>query len=196
MPLCPGGKARGWWRSGWLLILALSACATPPLSAPTTSSVLTAPLEFTASGRFALRHEQGSAAGRFTWQRGPSGTSVLLSDPLGRGLAELTLGADGATLTTADQRRAHAVDADALALQMLGYPLPVNGLSAWIAATPAHPATARALRYDQMGRLQSFAEDGWRITYDYPDDNARQPRRLTAAWGEGVEVKLIIEDTP
>lgn len=176
--------------------LALGACAELPLSpghTPSAAAQAAQPgQDFTASGRFALRHENGSAAGRFSWQRQGERDSILLSDPLGRGIAEIVRDPDSTRLTTADRRSLNATDADSLVHDALGYPLPVAGLSAWLTGRPAHPATAKTLERDAQGRPLRLAEDGWLIDYRYGD--ATLPSRLTARWGEQIELRLIIED--
>ena len=178
------------------LPLLLGACAEVPSlpgHAPSATQQAVQPGQhFTASGRFALRHEDGSAAGRFSWQRQGESDSILLSDPLGRGIAEIVRTADGTRLTTADQRSLSAADADTLVHDALGYPLPVAGLSSWLIGQPAHPARAKTLERNPQGRPLRLAEDGWLIDYRYEDSPL--PSRLTARWGEQIELRLIIED--
>jgi outer membrane lipoprotein LolB len=178
------------------LSLPLAACTELPLlpgHTPSTASQAAQPdQDFTASGRFALRHEDGSAAGRFSWQRQGERDSILLSDPLGRGIAEIVRDPDSTRLTTADQRSLSAADADTLVHDALGYPLPVAGLSAWLTGRPAHPERSKTLKDDAQGRPLRLSEDGWLIDYRY-EDNAL-PSRLTARWGEQIELRLIIED--
>lgn len=179
-----------------VLSLALAACAELPLLPGHTPSAVAQTAQpgqdFTASGRFALRHEDGSAAGRFSWQRQGERDSILLSDPLGRGIAEIVREPGSTRLNTADQRHLRAADADTLVHDALGYPLPVAGLSSWLTGRPAHPATAKTLERDAQGRPLRLAEDGWLIDYRY--DDAPLPSRLTARWGEQIELRLIIED--
>jgi len=186
-----------------LLPLLLAGCvALPPLAESDTSpnSALLAaqqriaPLRhYSADGRFALRHENGSAAGRFTWQRSEDADTILLSDPLGRGIAEIVRHSTETVLTTADQRQYRAADADTLVGQALGYPLPVAGLAHWLTGQAVNPATARYSDFDRQGRPQRLIEDGWLIDYRYADGSPL-PRQLTANWGELIELRLIIED--
>lgn len=186
-----------------LVPLLLAACVALPPQAepePTASTAMLAaqqrlaPLRhFSAEGRFALRHESGSAAGRFNWQRSEDNDTILLSDPLGRGIAEIVGHGDETLLTTADQRQYRAADADTLVSQALGYPLPVAGLAHWLTGQAAKPAQARYSDFDPQGRPQRLIEDGWLIDYRYADGSPL-PRQLTAHWGELIELRLIIED--
>lgn len=190
-------------RGAWLALLAampLAGCISlPPLEQPSlTRPVATAAANsrpdtpFIANGRFALRYETGNAAGRFTWLHDGGGDSILLSDPLGRGIAEIVRDADGARLTTADQRLYSAADADSLVRDTLGYPLPVAGLTHWLTGHAMHPEQAKISQIDTLGRPQRLIEAGWLIDYRYED--AVLPRQVTAHWGDLIEIRLLIED--
>ncbi len=179
------------------LILLLAGCTDLSLHSASPSATLeqhreTTAERFTASGRFALRHENGNAAGRFSWQHGDDGDTILLSDPLGRGIAEIVRQPNSTTLTTADQRQLSAADADTLVEQALGYPLPVNGLGHWLSGRAMHPDNARRSGIDTQGRPARLTENGWLIDYRYGD--GQLPRQLTAQWGDLIEIRLIIED--
>lgn len=190
-------------RSAWLALLAalpLAGCINlPPLDQPpqtrpaaTVAASSKADTPFIANGRFALRYESGNAAGRFTWLHDGDSDSILLSDPLGRGIAEIVRHADGARLTTADQRHYSAADADSLVRDTLGYPLPVAGLAHWLTGHAMHPEQAKTSQIDTLGRPQRLIEDGWLIDYRYED--AVLPHQVTAHWGDLIEIRLLIED--
>ena len=69
-------------------------------------------------------------------------------------------------------------DWDDMTARVLGVPVPVQGLAAWLrGAVARHHAEQRRAR--RAGPHQRAAQDGWEIVYAYADDAARAPARLT-----------------
>lgn len=153
--------------------------------------------DFTIEARFSLRLESPdqrgqSVSGRLTWQHLPSGDRLLLSDPLGQGVAELERDAGGARLRLASGQQRQAPDAESLLRDALGYSLPVKRLPAWLLG---RAGTGGELRRDEAGRPQWLLEDGWRIDYAYDDARADAlPARLTVQRQGELELRLRIEE--
>jgi outer membrane lipoprotein LolB len=164
--------ASAWlWLAGLLGVLA-TACATLP---PPTGGV-------SYSGRFALavdgieRHE--TASGRFALTVDRSDVTLDLSTPLGTTVARLQSGPAGARLTVPSAgglRTEQGPDPDALSLQVLGWPLPVSGISDWI---EGRPVPDRPFRMDpgDAGAAQ-LQQDGWTIHFE-PRGSDGRIRRL------------------
>lgn len=144
--------------------------------------------DFYVEGRFALRQETKSYAGKLTWDHRQGRDEVLLMSPLGQGAAEIVQDESGARLTTADHRYYQAADGGALVREVLGYELPLRHMSEWLLARTV-PGTG--VRRDAIGRVRRFTESGWEVEYGYGDEAADAlPLSMTARYGEEVELRL------
>jgi outer membrane lipoprotein LolB len=63
-------------------------------------------------------------AGRLHWRHDGDRDELLLSSPLGQGMAEIVSDASGARLTASDGNSHTAATADELLQSVLGYPCP------------------------------------------------------------------------
>jgi outer membrane lipoprotein LolB len=158
------------------LAAALAALVTACVSLPP------APSGISYTGRFALvvngddRHE--TVSGRFALTVGRSDVTLDLSTPLGTTVARVQSGPTGARLTVPSAgglRTEQGPDAEALSLQVLGWTLPVSGISDWI---EGRPAQGRPYRLDpgEAGVAQ-LEQDGWTIRFQ-PRGNDGHIRRL------------------
>ncbi len=153
--------------------------------------------DFAIDGRFSLRIESPdqrgqSVSGRLTWQHRSSGDRLLLSDPLGQGVAELESDSGGARLRLASGQQRQAPDAESLLRDTLGYSLPVRRLPAWLLGRAGRDGD---LQLDAAGRPLRLLEDGWRIDYAYDDARADAlPARLTVQRQGELELRLRIEE--
>lgn len=195
----PSAMARRWVCACCAGLL-LSGCATLPDmdAAPTIERPARASItSFSIEGRIAVRHKAQRHAATLYWQHSPAADELLLSGPLGQGLARLSRAADGARLQLADQRQFVAADWETLAQQLLGVELPLSALSRWILALPAAAASPpQHSALDDAGRLQWQQVGGWRIDYlDYESPSAQAlPTLLELRHGQtGTEVRLKID---
>lgn len=173
-------------------VVGLAGCASLPAPPPA---------ERVYEGRFAasarIDGKAESSSGRFVLRVGRDGALTLdLGSPLGNTLARLELGPDGARLrapqpdgTLTEARGANGAD---LTAQLLGYPLPVEGLAHWIDARPAPQRPAVVERAD--GRIVQIEQDGWivRVQERFEDG---QPRRLLFE-RDGVTLRLVLDAPP
>lgn len=158
--------------------LCLSACITlepgPEPAARPPAGTITG---FSLTGRLSIRQEDKSYQAGIQWQHSPGHDTILLTGPLGQGLAELESDAAGARLTTADQKTTTASNADELARAMLGFDLPLSALPSWA-----------------LGQQQTVAE--WQATVlrrESDTDNAL-PVLLEMKRGEDLTVRLKIDE--
>ncbi|MFO1362896.1 MAG: lipoprotein insertase outer membrane protein LolB [Burkholderiales bacterium] len=173
-------------RTPFLLLLAatlLAACASsapPPLRSD----------EFALVGRVAVRYGEEAASGRVAWRHTETDDDLVLSTPLGQGIAEITRREGVYTLVGANRERLTATDPERLTEQALGYALPLAGLPDWVRARPQAGVAADA-RYE--GReLVELRQHGWTIEYlAYGDD--RLPQRMRLARG-ALDIRLAIEE--
>ncbi len=173
------------------MITALAAAATLLLAACAEFGFL-APgqgLEFELAGRIAVRYRDEAASGNLAWRHRARGDELLITSPLGQGIARLAREGEIITLTTQDGREFRAADAESLTEQVLGFRLPLAGLADWVRARPA-PGPSQA-RYDAAGRLAELEQSGWRI--EYLDWSGALPSRLRLTY-PGLELRLAISE--
>ncbi len=171
----------------------MTACAIAP-SSQTGDLPARATLDaFSLEGRFSLRNEDKSYSGRMSWRHDRGGDEVLLSSPLGQGIAEIVSDADGARLTANDGRVYSAADAETLTREVLGYPLPLEQMSDWVRG---RLRDAEESSFDELGRPFKQRVAMWKIEYGYENDDASAvPNRIFAERvGGGLELRLRIDE--
>jgi outer membrane lipoprotein LolB len=141
------------------------------------------------SGRVSVHQEDQNFSGQFQWVSSDGEDDILLSDPLGQGVAKITRNAQQTVLQLPDGRKESAPDADALTQKLLGFRLPVGGMGYWINARPA-PASPNELVYDEHGQVARIQQNGWKI--DYLSYAGERPRKLLIT-RQALEIKLIVD---
>ncbi|MBK8115819.1 MAG: outer membrane lipoprotein LolB [Candidatus Accumulibacter sp.] len=173
--------------------LGLSACTALPPPAGGALPMTRAGLhDFALSGRFALRQDGQSHVGRLNWRHDDSRNELLLSSPLGQGMAEMVSDASGARLIAGDGRTYAAANADELLQSVLGYPLPLSRLVDWLRGN--NPGGGR-MTLDGHGRPLRLLDEAWRIDYEYDSDDPQAlPGRLFVEREGGFELRLRIDE--
>lgn len=176
-----------------LLASLLSACASlPPPSMPARQQVG----DFALEARFALRltppaQAAQSSGGRLSWSHTALGERILISSPLGYGLAEIETTPTLSRLQTADGRHFESDDPETLLEEATGQRLPVRQLPAWLLGRANGSAR---IEQDAQARPARLLEAGWQIDYAYDDENpAALPARLTVSRAGEIELRLRIE---
>jgi outer membrane lipoprotein LolB len=111
--------------------------------------------EFEFDGRVAVRQGETRHHVNISWRHDITNDEILLTTPLGQGVAELSRNTTGARLVMADRSEFVAADWEGLAEQLFGTRLPLNDLPAWVAG---HAGAS-------VG--------GWRVEYLDYQSNAR-----------------------
>jgi len=151
-----------------LMVLLLAACAQVEVKPPA------GPLEFDLSGRIAARYRDDAFSGLLTWRHAADGDEMLISTPMGQGVARIVRQGEAVVLTTAEGREFSDRDGEALTERVLGFRLPLAGLADWVRGRPAPALEAR----------------GWKVEYQERDIENR-PTRLRVTY-PGVELRLVI----
>lgn len=159
-----------------LTALLLAACA----QLPADGGVRRAPpalTKFEFDGRIVVRESQSRHYANISWRHDPGRDEILLTTPLGQGVAELSRDARGARLVTAERREYAAADWEGLSEQVFGARLPLDDLPKWLSGR-APPAAS-----------------GWRVQYlEYQSEAADALPTLIEARRGDVELRLKVSE--
>ena len=139
-----------------------------------------------------VEFQNKNASGKISWRHSGQNNALLLSSPLGQGIAEITTNENGARLTTQDGQTYTAINTETLTQQVLGYPLPLAQLTNWVRGQRTKDESAQL---DAFGRLLQLRHEGWRIDYGYPtDDPQAPPNRIFAESTDELDLRLLIDE--
>lgn len=162
--------------------LFLSACATPRLALQE--------VQFELAGRLAARYRNEAFTGNLSWRHARDGDELLISTPLGQGIARIVRHGDVVTLSTPDGEQS-AADAESLTEQTLGFRLPLAGLADWVRARPSPEGAPALADYGADGKLARLQQSGWDIAYQEYAGALPSRMRLTYP---GIELRLAISE--
>ncbi len=161
-----------------------------------------AALDFELQGRIALRYGADGGGARIAWRHAVSSDDLLVTNPIGQGIARITRQRDEVMLVTADGKEYRALDAESLTQSVLGWRLPLAGLPDWVRARPV-PGRPAQLRRTDAGQIESVEQDGWLIEYQAWDGALPARMRLSRSGANGsdgaqvtgtaVEIRLVID---
>lgn len=169
--------------------LVLAGCAVQPPSAPPAAPPAFAEV-WTLQGRIGVQHGEDRVSGQLYWHHRAEGDELLMTSPLGQGVARIVRDADGVVLELPNQPARRAADVETLTRETLGYGFPVAGLVWWVRARPV-PAQPFEAHYDDAGRMTQLRQSGWVIDY-LQYDAAAWPRRLLVV-REGLQIRLVAD---
>lgn len=194
-----------------LVVLPMAALGSLPVlqgcgtTAPAVSSATREPLAYhehiAISGRFSVSYQHEgrphSAQGRFQWQQRGEEVNIDLLSPLGQTLARIRVTPFIAMLERPGQQTRSASSASELTEQMLGWPMPADGLRYWLqgfSAADAGPVTPAS-----TAEGAGFIAGGWQVRYVswQPEPAGSHPRRidlsrLSQTTGE-LALRLVID---
>jgi outer membrane lipoprotein LolB len=162
--------------------LALAACATlPEPSVP-------AKAEFELQGRVSVRYGSDGATGRISWRHSRESDELLITSFLGQGVARLRRRGQEFELF-AEGKEYRAPDAESLTERVLGWRLPLGGLSDWVQGR-ASPQSRAEVQRDASDRVVALLQDDWKIEYQEFDNERPSRLRLTRP---GLEIRMIVD---
>ena len=168
-----------------LLLLALIAAGCAQLERQVPQDV-----EFDLSGRLAARYGSEAFSANIAWRHAASADEMLITSPLGAGVARIVREGESIVLTTAEPREYRARDAEALTEEVLGFRLPLSGLADWVRGRPSAGAAPK-VDYDEQGRLRSLEQRGW--TIEYQAYEGKLPSRMRLTYPQ-IELRLAISE--
>jgi outer membrane lipoprotein LolB len=140
--------------------------------------------DFELSGRLAARHAAESFSGNIAWRHAAEGDEMLISSPLGQGVARIVRQGEAVVLTTAEPKEYRASDAESLTEQALGYRLPLAGLADWVRGRPSAKLPVTKIEKSPDGKLLSLEQGGW--TIEYQEYQGERPYRMRLAYPGGI----------
>lgn len=147
-------------------------------------------LEFELSARIAVRYRDEASSGNVAWRHHAQGDEVLLTTPLGQGVARIVRDGRQVTLSTADAKEYRATDAESLTDAVLGFRLPLEGLADWVRGRPA--AGPAEVERDAAGRVSRIVQSGWVVDLLAWGEDGR-PARLRLQY-PGIDLRLAISE--
>lgn len=169
-----------------LFALTLHGCAGLPATGKPAAEMLQA---FSLQGRVSVKYGDEFLSGQLNWQARAGGDQVLLSTPLGQGLASISRDEQGVSLSRPGEPLVLAENVEMLTQSELGFRLPLSSLRYWIQGRP-DPARASEVSVNASGGVARIFQDGWKI--DYPEFSENRPRKIYIS-REGLEIRLVID---
>lgn len=180
----------------WLSIGAAMLVGCAPLRPPASpAATLPQPLEqFRLEGRISIKSGEQAFAGGIRWQHDGPRDEILLTAPMGQGVAQLRREPDRVRLITAEGREYEAASGEALLEQVLGVRLPVEGMLHWVIGLP-RPEAQYTLSWGEAGRVASLVQDGWQLEYARHQQQAGRwlPGRVFARRDDDLQFRLVVD---
>ncbi|MCC6068865.1 lipoprotein insertase outer membrane protein LolB [Ferrovum sp. PN-J185] len=144
-------------------------------------------------GRLVVADNDHSDSGSIEWRGDFVQQQVVLLSPLGTTVAELTHRPDQTQLSLSSDRVVSASNVEEVTNQMLGYPLPLDGMPWWILGL-TWPDTAGEITHDKEGRVLTVKQDDWLISYgQWQNINGQWlPKRISLTQG-GIKIRIIVD---
>jgi outer membrane lipoprotein LolB len=170
-----------------LCLLAVLAAACAQLESPVPEDQV-----FELAGRLAARQGDEAFSGNVSWRHAGSTDELLVTTPLGQGVARIVRKGDSVVLTTSEPREYRAADVASLTEKALGFRLPLEGLADWVRGRPSPHAPA-SVQEGPDGRPAAIEQSGWRIEYQAYDEDSARPRRLRLTY-PGIDLRLAVTE--
>jgi len=173
----------------------LAGCASVGPASTATDVPLVATPQFDIAGRLSARRGSEGAAAHFTWRHRPDGDVIDVATPMGQTLARMTGDAAGVRVERPGKPALAAANWDVLTRDVLGVPVPVEGLAVWVTGAP-RTGIPFGLERDADGRPSVLRQSGWEIVYAYADGAPpAQPMRLVMRYPDPdtIEVRIVVD---
>lgn len=156
------------------IVFLISSCSTITPETPTPQQqkltwqtrqqILAQIQSWRLNGKIAVRTAQDSGSASINWQQRGKNFDIALLGPLGAGGMNLSGQPGNVRLKAADGNQFSASSAEELLSKQWGFNLPVSSLRYWVRGLPV-PGASHQDKFDQYHRLESFSQQGFRISY-------------------------------
>jgi outer membrane lipoprotein LolB len=171
-----------------LVSVLLAACSSLPPIAATIRPPRPAITAFDIEARLSIRNDQQIHVAHVSWQHRSGSDQVLVTGPLGQGVAELQRDAGGAQLRMADRGVLMAEDWKTLGEKLFGMALPLDDIPRWITGDIGNATQ------DGQGRPRHADAAGWHIDYAEYESDALDALPTLIVIGRGdITVKLKVD---
>lgn len=196
-------------KSTYLLISAffvfLNGCAVAPTQKPIANNQSSLVMHeahlltiakitaFNLKGKIGVQANRNSFSGSLHWQHALETDHIALFSPLGSQVADIKKTQTFVTLTDNQGQAITEKNAEALTEKVLGWQLPLAGLSDWVLGRPSQTGLSDR-EWDGDGKLIKLTQNGWQIEYmEYTKIDAYQlPVKMHLQHGN-VKIKLVIQ---
>ena len=158
--------------AGFLLIgaLMLSACRTLPTAGPAqdwpaVKAERQALASWEMNGRAAVATSNDGFSAKLRWIQSGSRSEAFIQGALGVGGVHVTADKGSLEVETSKGEHIGPDEADAALESLIGAVLPIRELRYWLLGVPA-PDSPGEEQLDELGRLTSLGQAGWRITFE------------------------------
>ena len=165
----------------WLLLLQGCSQLAPQTTTPST-------VTWQLQAKMAVNYDNQRFSATLRWENRPNSAQLILFDPLGRVVAQLSQDASSAYIQTKKGQNFHGTNITQLMQQQLGWSLPVDALQYWVQGQPA-PQIAYAETHDDDPLRQRFIQGAWSIEAQRKSLEQR-PHKLTLQ-GPQLKLKLV-----
>lgn len=188
------------------LSLGLAGCASLP--APPTQTTATtlsqqrtqrlqAAQAFNLEAKLAVQYAGKGYTARMEWQHHDQTDTMRIFSPLGQQVALIQRTAQAVTLTDQAGNQHTASDVGSLTERLLGWRLPLAGLTQWVLGIP-HTASPFQANYLESGAPASLTQDEWQISYDdyrqtALNSSVEQLPYSTRLQQQDIRLKLVIQ---
>lgn len=121
--------------------------------------------DFSLQGRIGIQTNPKGFSGSLIWQHGSNHDEIALYSPLGSQVASIIRSPAQITLSDSSGKSFQAADAESLTQEVLGWRLPLKGLSDWALGRPSASPVEHST-WNAQGQLTQLKQDGWTIEFD------------------------------
>lgn len=148
---------------------------------------------FTLQGRIGIQTNPKGFSGSLIWQHASHQDEIALYSPLGSQVASILSSPAQITLLDSNGKSYHAADAETLTQEVLGWRLPLKGLSDWALGRPSNSPIEHSA-WNAKGQLTLLKQDGWTIEFDnyQQQDDYALPGKVYLKSTQ-LNLKLLVE---
>lgn len=202
-------KSHSFKKSTYFLVIAffvfLNGCTVAPTQKPIANNQSSLAMHeahllniatikaFNLKGKIGVQANRNSFSGSLHWQHALKTDHIALFSPLGSQVADIKKTPTFVTLTDNQGQVITEKSAEALTEKVLGWQLPLAGLSDWILGRPSHTGLSDR-EWDDGGKLIKLTQNGWQIEYTAYTNFGAYPLPVKMhLQHNNVKIKLVIQ---